>query len=326
MNTLICLLAVGCGEPPVAALHCPAPIAARGDVKAGPPLAHLFEMTHRGAGSLTITKVEASCGCLRRSLSSGVLSPGETAKLALEVNTLTQPDGPNRWQVTVAYKVEVPGQQARVGELLLQITAKLSREVSVSPPQIAFSTAGSASQAITILDSRPQPLTVLKVSSSNSHLNAEIGPREKGKGQTVLVKLAPDTPTGHRDEYITLLTDDQAYPELRVPVRVLKREAGGIVAVPESVSVRFAKGQTEVSTLVLLRAVEGKSVGVSSAESDLPGVTAKWSAGAAATAVVRVTVTELAAAQSGSCTVRVKLAEPVGQEVVIPVAWTGIKK
>ena len=49
---------------------------------------------------------------------------------------------------------------------------------------------------------------------------------------------------------------------------------------------RFAAGQTEVSTLVQLRAADGKSVGIAGAESDLPGVTVKWSPGSGATAVV----------------------------------------
>ncbi len=326
MNTLICLLAVGFADPPATPLHCAAAVAAKGDVKAGAPLAHAFELTNRGAGTLTITKVEAGCGCLRQSLTASVLAPGEKAKLALEVNTLTQDDGPNRWQIAVAYKVESPGVPIQAGVLLLQITATLSREVSVNPPQMGFSTTGTASQVLTVLDTRAKPLTVLKAATSSPHLTAEIAPQGKGKGQAVTVKLSADAPTGHRDEFVTLLTDDPAYPELRIPVRVLKRAAGGVNATPETVSVRFAAGQTEVSTLVQLRAADGKSVGIAKAESDLPGVTVKWSPGSGSTAVVRVTVTEAAAAQSGTCKVLVKLAEPAGQEVVIPVAWTGIKK
>src|SRR4051794_38093183 len=109
MNTLILVLAAAGANPPPAPLHCPAPVAACGEVKGGPPLAQTFELTHKGTGTLSITKVEAGCGCLRRSLSADVLRPGETAKLTVEVNTLTQPDGPNRWQVAVSYRQEAPG-------------------------------------------------------------------------------------------------------------------------------------------------------------------------------------------------------------------------
>ena len=156
MNTIILLVAAGVGNPPPGPLHCAAPIAAKGEVKGGPPLVHTFEFTHRGAGTLTITKVEAGCGCLRQSLSSGVLTPGQTSKLTLEVNTLTQPDGPNRWQIAVGYKQENPGAPTQTGEVLLQITATLSREVTVNPPQLGFSTAGTAAQVIEVKDSRDE--------------------------------------------------------------------------------------------------------------------------------------------------------------------------
>jgi hypothetical protein len=325
MNTLILLLAAGVGNPPAAPLYCQTPVAAKGDVKGGPPLAHTFELTHRGTGILTVTKVEAGCGCLRQSVTTGVLGPNETAKLTVEVNTLTQPDGPNCWQIAVGYKVESPGVPIQTGELLLQINATLSREVTVSPPQLGFSTAGAASQVITVSDSRAKPLTVLKVATSSAHLTADIAPAATGK-TSVTVKLAADAPVGHRDESVVLLTDDPSYPELRVPVRVLKRAAGAVSTAPESVAVRFAAGQAEVSTLVQLRAADGKPVSVAAVESDHPGVAVKWAPGSGAVAAVRVTVTEAAARQTGTCKVRVKLAEPAGQEVVIPVAWTAVKK
>lgn len=326
MNTLICLLAIGLADPPAPLLECAGATAAKGNVKSGRPLIHTFELTHRGNGTLTITQVTAGCGCLRQSLTSTVLAPGETTRLALEVNTLTQPEGENRWQVVVKYKVETPGTPPATGERLLTISATLSREISVNPSQIGFSTAGTASQVVTILDSRAKPMTVLKAVASSPNLHVHVAAREAGKGQSVTVALSADAPTGHRDEFVTLFTDDREYPELRIPVRVLKRTAGEITPTPEKVSVRFASGQTEVSTLVQLRSSDGKPIGISSAESDQPGVIAKWSPGAAANVVVRVTVTESAAVQSGTCNVRVKLDGPGGPEVVIPVAWTGIKK
>jgi len=331
MNTLILLLAAGVGNPAAAPLVCAAPSADKGEVKGGPPLTHTFELAHRGpAGTLTITKVEAGCGCLRQLLQRPVLQPGETSALTIEVNTLTQPDGPNRWQATVGYKLETPGAPPQVGELLLQVHAKLSREVTVTPPQLGFSTAGAASQVLTLRDARGKPLTVLRAVASSPHLKVEIAPRQaepmKSATQTVTVTLAADAPEGHRDEAVVLQTDDPEYPEFRVPVRVLKRTAGAVLATPEAVAVRFAAGQEEVSTLVRLRAVDGKPLAVSSAQSDHPGVAVKWSPDRGAVAAVRVSVTDKAAAQSGSCTVRVRLAEPGAQEVVIPVAWTAVKK
>ncbi len=139
------------------------------------------------------------------------------------------------------------------------------------------------------------------------------------------IKLTATAPAGHRDETVTLYTDDADCPELRVPVRVLKRAAGAVTATPDAVSVRLAAGQTEVSTLVQLRSPDGKAVSVAGADSDLPGVQVKFSAGSGPVATVRITVPEAVAAQPGRCTVRVRLSEP-GGEVAIPVSWTGTKK
>jgi hypothetical protein len=198
--------------------------------------------------------------------------------------------------------------------------------VTVNPPQLGFSTSGTAAQVIEVSDSRTKPLTVLKAATSSPHLAAEVGPKAAGKGQAITVKLSPDAPIGHRDETVVLVTDDPTYHELRVPVRVLKRPAAAVRATPESISLRFAPGQTDLSTLVQLRAADGKVIEIAGAECDLPGVTIKHSSGTNAVAVVRVTVTESVSSQSGSCRVRVKFAEPSGQEIAIPVAWTRAMK
>jgi hypothetical protein len=334
MNTVIFLLAAGtlpvqpAAEPAV--LVCPTPVAARGEIKGGPPLVQTFELTHRGTGTLTIGRVEASCGCLRQSLTSGILQPGETARLTLEVNTLTQPDGPNRWQVVVPYRSEAPGAMVQTGELLLQITATVSREVSVSPPQVGFSTATEASQTITLTDSRARPLTVLRATTSNPHLVTDVKPKDPrfGHQQTILLKLSSDSPPGHRDETLVLATDDPAYPELRIPVRILKRLPGTIQAAPEKVSIRFAPGQAEVSTLLQLRATDGKPIAIADVVGDHPAVKVKWSPAptAGVVAALRISIVESAASPSGTTVVRVKFSEPGGQELEIPVSWTSPKK
>ena len=328
MNTLILLSALAAGQPapPPAAFHAPAPLAAKGDVKAGPPLVHVFDLVHAGTGTVTITKIEAGCGCLRQSLGATALQPGEKTKLTLEVNTLTQPDGPNRWQVTVAYTVAAPGAAPQTGELLLQVTATLTRDIAVNPPQVAFSSTGEASQVLTVSDKRAKPLTVLKAASSSPHLTVEVAPAAgQPRTQAVTVKLLATAPAGHRDETVVLYTDDTECPELRVPVRVLKRPAAGVTATPDAVTLRLAAGQTEGSALVLLRAPDGKAVSVAGADSDLPGVVVKCSAGSGPVATVRVTVPEAVAAKAGNCTVRVRLSEP-GGEVTIPVSWAAAKK
>lgn len=323
MYALVALLAAGQPAPPP--LHCPAPVVARGEVKAGPPLAQAFDLVHRGAaGTLAITRVEAGCGCVRRGLSAETLQPGQSALLAVEINTLTQPDGPNRWQVAVGYRHDVPGAAPQSGEVLLTLTATLSREVVISPPQVALSTAGAAAHDLVVTDRRPTPLTILRAASSSPHLTATVAAPAVGadgvRRQTVALALSADAPAGEREETVVLQTGDPAYPEFRVPVRVVKRAAGGVRVAPETVAVRLAPGTPEVSALVQLRSADGSNVRVLDARADAPEVTARWPDAAAPVTAVRVTV---AAVRPGETQLRVRLAEPAGQVVVIPVVWTG---
>jgi hypothetical protein len=324
MYALVAFLTAVPAQPPTV-LQSPTPVVAKGDVKAGPPLIHTFDLAHRGAaGVLTITKVEAGCGCIRRGLTAEVLQPGETAKLSVEINTLTQPDGPNRWQVAVGYRHDTPA-GPQTGELVLTLTATLSREVRVSPPQLAFSTSGGATQAITITDTRPTPLTVIRVATSSPHLTSVASDPAAGadgvRRQVVTITLAADAPPGSREETVVLQTGDPAYPEFRVPVRVQKRPAGGVVVTPEAVALRFAPGMPEVSALVQLRNADGTPVRVLHVQSDSAAVTARWPDAAAPVTAIRVTI---AANRPGEARLRVRLADrPPGDDVVVPVTWTG---
>jgi hypothetical protein len=210
------------------------------------------------------------------------------------------------------------------------MTATLTRDIAVSPPQVAFSSTGAVSQALVVTDKRAKPLTVTKALASSPHLSVDIAqPANAAAGQprtqSVTIKLGATAPAGHRDEIVVLYTDDAECPELRIPVRVLKRPAATVTATPEEVTFRLAPGQTEGSALVQLRAPDGKAVSVAGADSDHPGVKVKHSTGSGAVATLRITIPEAVAAQPGRCTVRVRLSEPAG-EVAIPVTWTGGKK
>lgn len=317
MNAVLLFVAFGFGEPP--ALVCPSAAAAKGEVRGGPPLVHSFELTNRSAHVIRITRVEASCGCVKRTLTAESLKPGQTATLSVEVNTLTQPDGANQWRTIVSYTSEDPAQTT--GELVLGVSANLIREVTVTPAQLAFSTTTDAGQTLKIVDRRGKPLSIVKATSTSPQLTATIG-APAGGNQTIQVKLSSDAPAGQREEMLILQSDDPAYPEFRVPVRVNKRAPGQVTAAPEEVNVKLGPGQEEVSALIQLRAPDGKTIRIESAESDFSAAGVKHSSQAGPVATVRITVGGVAASLPGSCKVKVRLAEPAGQEVIVPVSWT----
>src|SRR2546423_1881159 len=87
-----------------AALHCAAANARLGDVRAGVPLSRSFELVNRGKEVVDITGIHPSCGCLDIKLDRRRLASGEMAILRLDINTLTQPAGPQTWRIRVAFQ------------------------------------------------------------------------------------------------------------------------------------------------------------------------------------------------------------------------------
>src|SRR5437588_9280473 len=86
------LLLLGMSASSVRAdLHFTQPHVQRGTVRSGVPLAHRFEFVNRGPGTVTITDLRASCGCLAPRLEKRSYQPGESGALLLEVNRLSQP-------------------------------------------------------------------------------------------------------------------------------------------------------------------------------------------------------------------------------------------
>ena len=298
-----------------------------GEAKSGPALKHEFELKHTGErGLITITGVTSACGCSKWDASPKVLKPGETAKLTVVINTLTQPEGPATFKSAVKYALAPDFASATTHELELTVTAKIVREITVEPPVLAVSTGGDIlrSHSLTVTDRRATgSLTIAKATCTNAKVKLDIKPAKPagtGTNQDISVTIPGDFPTGSHDDIITLTTTDPACPELKIPLKIAKRAAGDVSVAPESPTVRFAKGHAEASVLVQLRA-GGKAVAIAKVECKQDGVTVKFSEGSGPVATVRVVVNLAKAGGLGQTDVTIHLNEPAGGIVVIPVSW-----
>ena len=293
-----------------------------GEVKSGPPCSHTFELKNTGSSAIGITAVVPGCGCSKVELSAKQLKVGESVKLTVNSSTLTQPEGAVSWPVVVAYSTEADGKPFD-GKLELKMSAKLVREVSVTPPLLGVSTATAVSHTLKVEDRRAKPLTVTKAESTNPNVTAEVKAAKTSDGKTVqevVVTVKEELAVGSHADTVTLRTDDPACPVLEIPVRVHKRSADGVTATPSAASVRFASGQAEASALVQLRG-GGKNVAIKGVECATTGVTVKFSEDAGPVATVRVIVNAAKAGASGTCEVTVTLSEPSASKIVVPVAW-----
>lgn len=300
-------------------LHCANPEIKLGDLRAGIPLARDFDLVNRGRQAVDITDVRPSCGCLSHKLNRRHLEPGDFATLRLEINTLTQPAGPQIWRIRLAY---LEGRQA--GDLDLVLSGRVVTEVTVEPAAIAVYASAALSTRVTLYDKRPRPLTVTRASTTSSHVLVRLDEAHRDEaGQTTQVihlDIAADFPEGLHDETLSLITADPEYRELRVPFKVIKQSRSRVTFAPATVEVTAEANQPIPSRLVLLRGSGDEEVAVEKIEADHPAVRCTWARGSNSVATIRVAFDANRLGPDGCQTaVRVSLAGKNPETLTIPV-------
>lgn len=277
-----------------------------GEVKIGPSLVRRFAFVNVGDKPLTVTDLKASCGCMTPTLSQRVYQPDELGELALEVNTLSQPAGPNRWTLTIGYQC---GDAS--GTTTLELTARLVQEIEVTPAALAFHGIGSA--VVSIRDGRPRPLSLQSAHASVTFLRANIE-----NNRSVQVAVSPDCPEGRHAATVTITTDDPSYRELKVPVTIVRAPRQPLTASPARVTLVAG-----ASALVQLRDATGASVRIESAEPSHAAVTCRWAPGPGQFATLRIGL-DRAKWDGGDLSAEVRV-KANGQSLTIPVA-AGVKE
>jgi hypothetical protein len=240
------------------------------------------------------------------------------------INLLTQPEGPNSWKMAVRYRTQ--SDPPVTGEHLIQIAAKVRKDVFVEPVALMMSAEKEITGTLTVVDRRGKPLTVTGARLGLKDAKAEVKPATDAGGrrtQKIELTVADACPPGQYADEVCIDTDDPAYKELRIPLRVVKKAAAsGVQVSPASVTLRFAKGQSTASSLVRLRDAKDGDVVVDKAESDHPAIACKWAAGPGTMTTLRVTVDLDQAKAAGVAVVSVRLKGPTAETILIPVSWT----
>jgi hypothetical protein len=301
-----------------AALEIDPPSFYAGDVRAGAALSHRFTLTNRGSDAVEIIAVRPSCGCTTATPDRRRFEPGESGSLLLEVNTLTQPDGPGSWRVTLLCKSgEI------IEEKSLSLTARVQADIMLEPTALVIVTEGAVSREITLSDRRPHPLTVVKVETTSPQVRARIDEPSRGADGrwkcVVHLETPADLADGRHEESLHLYTSDPEYPELKMPFTVVKRSRQRVSATPAAVELT-ADGSP--SRLVLLRGGDDDMVEIEGVDVDDAALRCEWSPGSRPTGALRVRVDPAKlTAESLKAMVHIRLSKPVAQTVDVPVTW-----
>jgi hypothetical protein len=316
------MLAIALGAVPARAdLHFPEPVANAGLIYTGMPLVHEFPFENRGSETVVLLEARASCGCTKPRFAQAEYRPGEKGALTLEVNTLSQAPGPHTWIVTLKYR---SGEVAR--DMVLQLNARLVSEVTVQPAVLIVFADKIGRHELCLSDRRPGGLEVLEVRSSSAKLIPRIGETTRdarGTHRKIRLAVAEDYPDGRHEETIHIYTNDPRYPDIRVPVTLIKHTHQRITATPSTVELTAPVGQPFPSRIVLIRDEHGRSVHIDQILADDPALICHWAPGPSAMATLRIRAERrLMAGESLRSAVHVQIDQPVAETVTIPVTCT----
>ena len=306
---LLCSAAVRAG------LEGDPPLFDAGEVHAGAPLAHRFRLVNHGPEAVEVVDLRPSCGCVTATPDRRRFGAGESGSLLLEVNSLTQPDGPASWQATLRCR-----SGDRVEDTALTLTARVRADIVLDPSALVIETDGAVERTVTLTDRRPKALTVERVETTCPQVRVLAAePRRIGDGpMTCAIHLeAPaDLPKGRYDAILHIYTSDPEYADLKMPFTLVKRAKRRVSATPPAVELTAGSS----SRLVLLRGGDGEDVEIEAVDADTAALHCEWAPGPRPTAAVRVRVDpDKLPADGLKATVRVHLAKPAAQTVDVPV-------
>lgn len=223
---LATLLVVGEGR---AELVCEEPPFEFGEMRSGAVIGHTFSLHNQGPDPIEIRELKAGCGCIKPVIDRHMLRPGERATVRVEVSTVTQPAGPNRWAVLVRHSR---------GELTLEMRARLVRDVSIEPAALVADTTRPITHTFTLTEKRERPLEVRASTCSCPHMEARVDPpRRDGDiwSRHVSLSVLPTCPDGRYEGVVCVHTADPQCPELKVPFTITQRSPGRVQAGPPGV-------------------------------------------------------------------------------------------
>ncbi|MEZ6067944.1 MAG: DUF1573 domain-containing protein [Planctomycetaceae bacterium] len=232
----------------------PAPIAARApnpplaftqygvsypEVRPFPQIEAYFTFENRGDQTVTIDKIEPSCGCVRWELAGEkqVFQPGERGRITLMLHTANEQAGEHDYSIAVTSHDSQPHRE----ELTFRLTLP-ERKVTVEPREVYFyQLHGQPDERfVYIIDYRDDPVTPLEVTSvhsRSSQVAAEVMEAERDevghRRVPIRVSVPAEVKPGREITHVTVTTNDPLFPRISLPVLVQGRSASRVGEIAE---------------------------------------------------------------------------------------------
>lgn len=198
---------VGHADPPQASFSHESYDA--GERLPGDKVDHSFQVTNTGESPLIVSRIKASCGCAKASISCSRLEAGQTAEIHVELNV--QPGA----YVTAA-KTYVWTNDPQSPLMELSLVARNSPHFELSPPTIDFGNiphdrSSPSELRFRVLAQNPETLEVAVADFvSPTPVSAKLH-NDPVKGSWLYIALSEDAPVGPLTATITIRRRDDSF-------------------------------------------------------------------------------------------------------------------
>ncbi|MGL4554327.1 MAG: DUF1573 domain-containing protein [Gemmataceae bacterium] len=222
-----------------------------GSVPRGPGLQHSFRVTNHTANPASISSVRVSCGCLTAIAHKGVLQPGESTTLQVNMDT-TRYGRP----VTVFVQFSTPAFE----EVRLLVSANVRSDFALSPDNLGFGQVkrGSGPAATLTVTFYGHPdAQITKVKSESNYIQATVVEARRLNHEvvyTVTAKIRADTPVGKWYTDLWVESTVLGLNQIRLPLTVEVQPP--LTASPALLSLGALKAGAESGGKVIVRGTE----------------------------------------------------------------------
>lgn len=188
-----------------------------GRVEEGTELEGRIRFVNQGGQTLKIKRVQSGCGCTTARLVSNEIAPGDTADIRYILRT-KQYTGLMRKAVTVQFEPPAPPNKRYI------LQADVYTDILLNPKYLHFRDVDAdpdtlVTEILTIHNRSDRPLICHRIATNAEAIRAApakmtIAPGDRGR---IEVSLLPSE-AGRRTFYLSIDTDHELKPNLRIPV------------------------------------------------------------------------------------------------------------
>ena len=220
------------------------PIFQFGQRERGETVEHTFVLKNTGDEPLSITRVQASCGCTSTQLAGKEVPPGKETKLDAKLSLKFQ-SGPLKRTILIETNDPVHPQT------IVSLVGVAHSRMKIEPPALSLKAIVGVSEALGTVEVKGiegLKFNITKIETSDAKVAATVAILKPGEAYRVSVEIKPPFEEGLLRGWVRLQTDQEGeYPLIVIPVSAVV--AGDLAIFPRKLE--FRTGTYQPAKVVL---------------------------------------------------------------------------